>query len=96
MKLRIFWILGSIDALIGVIVLISFFWGLVDGSVSSFNIGIWMAILVALSVILGGGLYLKARGHLIFAIVLLSVLAIPGLLCGLFFFLILFSGTSWN
>jgi hypothetical protein len=88
--------LGGIDALIGVIVLISFFWGLVDGSVSSFNIGIWIAILVALFAIMGGSLFLKARGHIIFAIVILSVLAIPGLLCGLFFFLILFSGNSWN
>jgi len=96
MKLRLFWILWGIDALICVITVVFFFIGILDGSVSSFNMGIWMAMLSVLAVIIGGSLWLKRLGHPVMGSVLLGVFAIPGLISGLFLFLFIVTDTSWN
>jgi len=96
MKLWLFWILWGIDALIGTIAVVFFLLGLANGTVASFNIGIWIAILAALAVILAGSLGLKTAGHPGFGMVLLLVLAIPGLLYGVFLLLVSVSNTSWN
>jgi len=96
MKLNLFKIFLSIDALICAIAIIFFFIGLIDGSVSSFNIGIWIVIFVVLAAIVFGSLGLKKIGHPVLGIILLSVLAIPGLISGLFLFLFVVSGSSWN
>jgi hypothetical protein len=95
-KLRLFWVCWSIDALICLVIGVFFVLGGLGGSISSFNIGIWIAIGFALLAILGGGLWLKALGFPVFATALLLLLVIPGLLSGLFILLAAFSGTSWN
>ena len=91
-----FWALWAIDALIGVIALFFFVAGLADGSVSSFNMGIWMAILAALAVVVGGSLGLKALGRPGLGSMLLLVLAVPGVLYAVFLLAVIMSGTSWN
>ncbi len=96
MKLRLFKIFLSIDVLICAIVIGSFFWGLIDGSVSSFNIGIWIVIFAVLAAIIFSSLWLKTIGYPVFGMILLLVLAVPGLLSGLFLFLFVVSGSSWN
>lgn len=91
-----FWVLFAIDALIGAIALYFFFAGLADGSVSSFNIGIWSILLAALAVVMGGGLWLKAIGHRGLGTILLLVLATPGVLYAGFMLLVILSGARWN
>ena len=92
----LFWILWGIDALIGTIAAVFFLLGLANGSVSSFNMGIWIAKLAALAAIIGGSLWLKAIGRPVFGIVLLLVLAIPGILYGFFIVLVSVTKTTWN
>lgn len=70
--------------------------GLGDGSVSSFNLGLWLGLLTLTAAVVVGGRSLRARGHTRAAIALLGVLALPGLLYGLFVLLIVFSGARWN
>jgi len=94
--LKLFWILWSIDAIAAIIILYFFFIGLGDGSVSSYNSGLWGGILMALAVILGGSFVLKSAGHLKIAFALLWILAIPALLYGLFILIVVFSGAKWN
>ena len=53
---KLFWFIWGFDALIAAIFLFFFFWGLADGSVSSFNIVLWLGILAGLAGILGGSL----------------------------------------
>jgi len=96
MKLRLFKIFLGIDLLICAIVIVFFFVGLADGSVSSFNIGIWIIIYVVLAAIMFGSLGLKKSGYPVLGTILLLVLAVPGLLSGLFLFLFVVSGSSWN
>ncbi|MGE3783636.1 MAG: osmoprotectant transporter permease [Alphaproteobacteria bacterium] len=85
----LFGILCGIDALIAAIVLVFFFWGLADGSVSAFNIHLWLAVLAGVAAVLGGGIALRAGGQRIRANVVLAVLATPGLLFGLMLLLVL-------
>ena len=95
MRLK-FWIAWAIDAVTGAIILFFFFWGLADGSVSSFNILIWIAILAALAVLLAGSLLLKTIGHPVLGMILLLLLAVPAVLCAFFLLAFIISGSQWN
>ena len=94
--MNFFWILWGVDAVIALVFLYFFFIGLADGSVSSFNGGLWFLILAALGAILLGSHWLNTHQQETFAKILLAVLAIPGLLCGLFFLIILITNPRWN
>lgn len=91
-----FRILWAFDAVIALVVLYFFFEGLADGTVSSFNAGLWFLILAGLAVVLGGSLLLKSHQHLWLAKGLLWVLAIPGLLFGLFTLIMIIAKPRWN
>jgi hypothetical protein len=91
-----FWIPWAIDAVIALIALYFFFIGLADGSVSSFNIGLWLLILLGLAIVVGGSLWLRSAGRSGLAMVLLLILAVPGVLVGLFFAVLLIAAPRWN
>jgi hypothetical protein len=91
-----FWVPWAIDAVVAAVVLAFFFWGLADGTVSSFNAGIWTVLLAAVSAVVGGSLWLKSTGRRGLAIVLALVLAVPGALMGLFFLALVVAHPRWN
>lgn len=93
---RGFWVLWGFDALIGAVFLYFFLVGLGDGSVSSFNMGLWTVILLGLGGVIFGSLALRSAGRWQLALVLLWLLAVPGLLFGLFFAVLLLSHPRWN
>ena len=80
-----FWILWGWDALIAAVVVFFFLWGLSDGTVSSFNIALWLGILAALAAVVIGSLALRSSGRMKAAVLLLLGLAVPGVLVALFF-----------
>ncbi len=92
----LFRILLAIDSVAGLIILYFFFLGLGDGSVSSFNIGVWLVILLILTAIFAGSLYLKSSKRLKLPNLLLAFLGVPALLFGLFFLMMILSGARWN
>jgi hypothetical protein len=92
----LFRLLFIFDLLIAAVVLFFFFWGVSDGTVSSFNAGIWTALLAAVGGVVFGGYYLNASGNRVAAILLLLVLAIPGLLFVLFALFIIIAQPRWN
>ena len=73
-----------------------FLWGLSDGTVSSFNILLWLAILGGVSAVLVGGTWLRARGLARLANGVLLVLAIPAALFALFFLVLIIAQPRWN
>jgi hypothetical protein len=89
-------ILLAIDIAVAMVILYFFFIGLADGTVSSFNAGLWLTILVALAAILGGGAALNASGRRGAAIAVLLILAIPGFLYGLFVLALIVLQPRWN
>ncbi len=62
MKMILFWILWGIDAVVTLVALYFFFIGLSDGSVSSFNGGLWMGMLLGLAVILSAQIFGSSHG----------------------------------
>ena len=91
-----FWLLWGFDAVIALGFIYFFLIGIADGSVSSFNIVLWLGILGTLAVVLGGSWFLKAKGQLVFAVGLLCLLAVPALLSLLFFLVILITNPKWQ
>ena len=91
-----FWILWGFDACIALVVLYFFFIGLGDGSVSSFNMGLWGLMLGGLAAIMLGSLWLKGQEKLVLAKVLLAILAVPGFPYLMFMLLIIITKPRWN
>jgi hypothetical protein len=91
-----FRVLLAVDAAIALVIAYFFLAGLADGSVSSFNIGLWLVILFGTGAILIGGYLLRAAGHAWLANIVLAVLAVPGLLYGFFLAVVILTGTPWN
>ena len=92
----LFWVLWAIAVLTALIIVAFFFIGLLDGSVSSFNIVLWLSILFIVGSTLLGSYRLRIAGFNRWAMVVVLIVAIPGLLCGLFFLVVLLSNESWN
>lgn len=90
-RVAIFWIPWSIDAIVAAIFVYFFFVGIADGSVSSFNIVLWLAILIGLASVLAGSLALRAAARPGLATALVTALAIPSVLIGLLFLALLFA-----
>lgn len=89
-------ILLGIDAAAAAVILYFFVVGLADGSVSSFNAGLWAAILLGGAAILGGGAMLNANGKRGAAIALLLVLAVPAFLFGMFVLAMIVAQPNWR
>jgi hypothetical protein len=70
--------------------------GIADGSVSSFNILLWLIVLVCLGSIVAGGYGLNANGQRRTATALLAVLAVPGLLAAIFILALVVFQPRWN
>jgi len=91
-----FWIPWAIDVVIAAVAIFFFLWGLADGSVSTFNMGIWMLMLGAVAVVVTGSLWLRSIGRPGLGTALALVLAIPGVLVGLFFLILIVGNPRWN
>ncbi len=71
-----------VDALVLLVLSYFFLIGLDDGTVSSFNIALWLPLICIPAAVLGGGLHLKATGRPRAATGLVALLAAPGVLLG--------------
>ena len=90
-----FWIARSIVLIAALILVHFFFVGLADGSVSSFNIGLWLLILGVAAVVVGGGFAMKATRPGLAAMLVMGA-AVPCTLLGLFFLVIILVPARWN
>jgi hypothetical protein len=91
-----FWIPWGIAAAVTGVAVFYFFAGLISGSVSSFNAGLWVLILVGTLSVTGGSLVLKNIGRPGWGALLALVLALPGLVAGLMLLLLLVTQPRWN
>ncbi len=92
----IFGILLGIDSLAALAVGYFFIVGLADGSISSFNIQLWIGILFAVAAIIAGGMAARRATKLVFANIVLAMLAVPAALYGIFIGAVVITGTPWN
>jgi hypothetical protein len=89
-------VLIGIDLLAAAVVLFFFLWGLSDGTVSSFNILLWLGMVGGVSAVVGGGVWLNAYGQRWLANGVLLILAIPAALLALFFLMLIILQPRWN
>jgi hypothetical protein len=88
--------LFGIDAVVALVVVYFFLVGLADGSVSSFNAELWLAMFAVLAIVIGGGWALLLNKHRAAAAVLLAIVAVPGLLYAFFILLVVVFQPRWN
>ncbi len=67
-----------------------------DGSVSSFNSTLWLCIVAVAILVPILGHRLRSHGRTGLAIAVLSILAVPGLIFGVFALLLLVMSPHWN
>jgi hypothetical protein len=89
-------ILLTVDAIVAAALLYFFFAGLEDGSVSSFNIPLWLGLLGGAAAIIVGAYVLKSKGRLLPANLLLLIPAFPGFMFGLFILAAILLHPRWN
>jgi len=73
-----------------------FFIGIGDGSVSSFNLALWLGIVSVMALNLWAGYALRARERVTLACAVLAVSAVPGILAALFMLLVVVTQPRWN
>lgn len=88
--------LWGIDLLAGAILVAFFVIGLADGSVSSFNIALWLGVLAGTALIIVGSRAVHRRGNPVLGGLIAAVLAVPTLLYGVFLLVAVTSGVRWN
>jgi hypothetical protein len=91
-----FWVPWSVAAIVTALAVFFFLAGLADGTVSSFNIVLWLGLLGVTVGVTGASLWLRRAGRTGLAILLTLVLAVPGLLAGLFALLVIVTNPRWN
>ncbi|MEZ5810911.1 MAG: hypothetical protein R3D45_05785 [Rhizobiaceae bacterium] len=89
-------ILLGIDAIAALVVGYFLLEGLADGSVSSFNGGLWAGLVAAVIAVLAGGMLLKRANRTALANVVLAILAVPAIFYVLFFAAIVLTVDRWN
>ncbi|MDQ2082592.1 hypothetical protein RA307_20590 [Xanthobacteraceae bacterium Astr-EGSB] len=85
-----------VDAVAAAVIVYFFVVGVDDGSVSSFNAGVWAATLAGVTAVLVSGWRLNAAGKSGLATALLAIMALPALAFGLFVLLLVVTQPNWN
>jgi hypothetical protein len=92
----LFRLFAAVSMIVLGILLYFFVIGIADGSVSAFNIVLWLGLLASTGLIVGGGVVLKRKGRPRAATALLAVMAVPGIAAGLFILVLIVSQPKWN
>jgi hypothetical protein len=88
--------LFGIDVIIALVFVYFFAVGLADGSISAFNIQLWIAILGGVAAVMVAGFVLLSRGNRRAADGILLILALPGVLFGLLMLSLIVLHPRWN
>ena len=89
-------ILLGINVVAALVLVYFFLAGLADGSVSSFNMGLWLGLLGATASVLAGGYALHKAGHRRIAGLVLAAPAVPVVGYVVFLLVVIVSGERWN
>ena len=92
--MTLFKILWGFDALGSLIILFFFFAGLADGTVNSRNGGLWTIIVLAITAVMGGSVWLKRAGYILPSYLVLCVIALPAIAFLGYFLIVLMNGKS--
>lgn len=91
-----YWVMFGIAAIVALVAVYFFIIGLLDGTVSSNNMLLWIGILSVVGGVLFGSLWLKSSGNLMAAKILVGVLAVPGIIAGVVILIMMIAPPRWN
>ena len=91
----LFRIVWGIDVIVALVALAFFVWGINDGSVSSYNMALWVGILAALTIVVFGSRALHLKERRVLATLVAAVPAVPALLYGFLIVAMTVGGTRW-
>lgn len=94
--MKLFWIFLTVDVITLLTFLYFFVVGIIDTSVSSNNIGLWLLTFLVLVGILIASYFLKLNGNIKLANLVLGIPAVPAIIFGLWILLILITNPRWN
>jgi hypothetical protein len=94
--MKLFWTTWIIDAIASMVIVYFFFIGILDGTVSQRNAGMWGLLLLAVAAVTAGSIYFYRRGQMKTAWILLSLMAIPAILMFIFMLIVIFGDVRWN
>jgi hypothetical protein len=89
-------VLWGFASLVAATVVLFFLWGLADGTVSSFNMMLWLVMLGGVGTVVFGSLELRRAGRVAAAVQLLLILAIPGIAYAVFLLAAVILQPRWN
>jgi len=92
----IFRALWTIAVVVDAVAVYFFVLGIADGSVSSFNLGLWAVLLLGATAVTGGSLWLKKSGRPGLASAVAALLAVPGVLAVLLVLAMLIVDPHWT
>ena len=93
---RVFAATLGCSGLTWLVLLVFFVIGIGDGSITSFNLTLWLALLGLGGISIWSGYALRRKGRTGLALAALSITALPGLLAALFLLLLLVMQPRWN
>ncbi len=89
-------LLWGIDLLVALVAFAFFAIGIADGTVSSFSIALWLAILAGISAVVFCTRAFARRENVVAACIVAAALALPAFLFALFMTVAIVSGVRWN
>ena len=92
----LFWICWSLVLGATLVAFYFFFIGLADGSVSQFNMGIWLMLVLGLPILLLSAFWLKSQDRIKTALALLSIPSLMVTAYLIFLAAILLGNNRWN
>ncbi len=95
-NMKLFWTVRIIDAIAALVILYFFVIGILDGSVSQRNAGMWGLLLLAVGAVTAGSIYFLRRGQMKIAWILLSLMAIPAMVMFIFMLIVILVVVRWN
>jgi len=95
MSIPFWWLWGAATA-VSLVVLYFFFTGLADGSVSSFNMKLWMILLLIAIGLPLAAIWMRSHDYVVIARILLWILAAPGFFYLMFILIMIIGKPKWN
>jgi hypothetical protein len=92
----VFHVVWAIDIVLSLVLLVFFALGISDGTVSSFNIVLWIGLLAAAAGVVFGSRALAQAGRVGPAIALAALPAVPAVLAVIALLIAMVSGVRWN
>jgi hypothetical protein len=94
--MKFFHIIQLLNVLASLIVVIYFFIGIMDGTVTGRNMGMWLILLLVIGAMIAGSMMLYKHEKFVLAWILAGILVLPTLLALIYVVMVVLGVVRWN